>query len=726
MHNFEFKALSAKKGCGTESDVNGMLWNYIVWDRNGESMTTDDTEDPGVDPDAPKYVGGSFSATPSMFTEGSEMDILWGKTVTLNISNMTREALITGKMPAVEVTSDDVTINDVMALFDGAEVMIDNAAYVITNDGTDNVLVFSMKPETFATAETDYDSLFVTLEDEEGTSYDVFDIQTITALKPLESDTPEPPLPGEDDLPTAEELEVLDELIEAAETLATTKVDTDAANVDKGEKWVTQETMDALLESLEIAKKIRETEEVTKDAVVDATEDLAEAIDAFGLAVQTGTKEEEVEPPVTEPDPDDDVPTAGQLQELDEAIEEAEGLAADTLIDTDAENVNEDTPWVTQETMDALLDAIDEAKAVREAEEVTGTEVEEAIATLKEAIDTFNDAVQVGTKSDTEPPVVEPEPGEDEDAPTEEQLEALDRALTNANSFTGTIVDTDAENVEKGLLWVTQETMDALLEAIASAQEVKDNDEATGAEVEEATNALKDAVETFNEAVQFGTKEDSTLDPDPDTDEPTEERLEALRSAIADAEELKDTLVDTDAENVDEGEEWVTEETMTALTTAIQEAKTALDDEEATGTSIDEAIEALVNAINNFNAAKQIGTKTEPEEPDTPVDENAPTEEQIEALDAAIAEGQELQETQVAETADEVAEGDNWVTQDVMDELTDAVTAAITVRAEETSTGEDYETATQSLNEAIESFKVEIQVGTGTTGEEPEEPEETE
>ena len=50
MHNFEFKALAAKKGCGTESEDNGMLWNYIVWDKNnGEDSTAqeDTTPDAG-------------------------------------------------------------------------------------------------------------------------------------------------------------------------------------------------------------------------------------------------------------------------------------------------------------------------------------------------------------------------------------------------------------------------------------------------------------------------------------------------------------------------------------------------------------------------------------------------------------------------------------------------------------------------------------------------------
>lgn len=54
VHNFEIKALAAKKGCGTEESLeNGMLWNYIVWDKGlGELEDATVTITP-VEPDEP-------------------------------------------------------------------------------------------------------------------------------------------------------------------------------------------------------------------------------------------------------------------------------------------------------------------------------------------------------------------------------------------------------------------------------------------------------------------------------------------------------------------------------------------------------------------------------------------------------------------------------------------------------------------------------------------------
>lgn len=51
VHNFDIQALAAKKGCGTESADDGLLWNYIVWDKNhGEDAQTTTVTEPEPDP----------------------------------------------------------------------------------------------------------------------------------------------------------------------------------------------------------------------------------------------------------------------------------------------------------------------------------------------------------------------------------------------------------------------------------------------------------------------------------------------------------------------------------------------------------------------------------------------------------------------------------------------------------------------------------------------------
>lgn len=94
---------------------------------------------------------------------------------------------------------------------------------------------------------------------------------------------------------------------------------------------------------------------------------------------------------------------------------------------------------------------------------------------------------------------------------------ALDKAITDAKAAKNGVqikdADTDPSTVNRGTKYVTEDEMNALNDAIAEAEAVKNNDDATEEQIVAAVAALNEAVETFNAAVQTGTKQTSSSRP---------------------------------------------------------------------------------------------------------------------------------------------------------------------------------------------------------------------
>lgn len=83
-----------------------------------------------------------------------------------------------------------------------------------------------------------------------------------------------------------------------------------------------------------------------------------------------------------------------------------------------------------------------------------------------------------------------------------------------------------------------------------------------------------------------------------------------LTQAITDANNAKaGVIVSEDGTNVTSGTKWVTQDVMDALNTAIANAEAVRDNSSATQAEVDAAEQALENAINAFNSVKSDGTK---------------------------------------------------------------------------------------------------------------------
>ena len=210
--------------------------------------------------------------------------------------------------------------------------------------------------------------------------------------------------------------------------------------------------------------------------------------------------------------------------------------ALTSLVD---ETADYDAAAYTEESFDALTEARTASEAVLANEEATQEEVDEALATLKTAVDGLEKV--------------------EEEAPAKVDKKAL-------TSLVDETADYDAAAY-------TEESFDALTEARTAAEAVLANEAATQAEVEEALAALQTAVDGLEEV-----KPEPKPEPEVDSSE-----LEAL---IEKAKQITN--------------EDYTSETFAVLSKAIEDAETLLAYQEATHEAVTEMLNSLQSAMDGL------------------------------------------------------------------------------------------------------------------------------
>jgi len=177
-------------------------------------------------------------------------------------------------------------------------------------------------------------------------------------------------------------------------------------------------------------------------------------------------------------------PAQVDVTPINTAIDNATAAQNGVKVSVDGSDVLTTEKWVTQAAKTALLDAIqvavDAKPTVKTAQEVTN-----AATALNNAVTTYNNAKQDGTKAALD-------------------TTAIDTAVSDANAAK-VVVSTDGSDVEPTDKWVKQDVQDALDDAIAAAQAAKTT-ATTQQDVTNAVNALNNAVTTYNNAKQDGTK----------------------------------------------------------------------------------------------------------------------------------------------------------------------------------------------------------------------------
>lgn len=183
-----------------------------------------------------------------------------------------------------------------------------------------------------------------------------------------------------------------------------------------------------------------------------------------------------------------------------------------------------------------------------------------------------------------------------------------------------------------------------------------------------------------------------------------EQAKNVLETLIGDAQKLLgDTEVSVNGSDVPTNKMWVVQSVETEFTNAIAAAQTALSATGATESSLANARDALGTAQTAFTTARKRGTKAEI---NTTVLSTA-----IGAADAAKAV------PKVDSAAENVLEGQKWVTQLEKDALDTAITKARELLEKATNnpdavTQEELNTAAATLDKAVETFQTAYKSGT--------------
>jgi hypothetical protein len=171
-------------------------------------------------------------------------------------------------------------------------------------------------------------------------------------------------------------------------------------------------------------------------------------------------------------------------------------------------------------------------------------------------------------------------------APDEDSSSLEDVIMRAEAAKEGVVVSDDGKDVVPGTKWVTEDKLEALNDAIASAQALAGDAAAPQFLVNEAVSRLTEAISVFNNAKQNGTKNTGF----------TQVEFTALKTAANDAKE--GIRVSVNGNGVPVTGYWVTQTVLDTFNAAIATAGTVVSDS---------AYLALSNALAEFNEAKQPG-----------------------------------------------------------------------------------------------------------------------
>lgn len=330
-------------------------------------------------------------------------------------------------------------------------------------------------------------------------------------------------------------------------------------------------------------------------------------------------------------------------------IERAEYATRGILIDTNAANVDYKRQWVTKREWDVFAAAI---AIAQDAMSIVSTEQE-----IKDEVNALDSAVSMFVSAKKDGSFVD----------TTMLANALNIAETEKKAV---IVSDKSDKVYYKSVWVTQNELEQLNDAIAEAQErvvVVHNDE----QVVIATDSLTKAIADFVKSKKKGTYVDKS----------------ALEAVIIKAEREKENVeISTTATNVDYKKMWVQQDKWESFVSAIANAKDELSTV-STDDEVREATNALEKAVKDFSKTKKNGNY---------VDKTA-LEEVIKMADT------EIEDTFVSTTGSDVDNKKWWVTQSEYDTFRN-ILKNVTSVCKEATTDEQVLDAANKLKGKVTDF----------------------
>ena len=342
--------------------------------------------------------------------------------------------------------------------------------------------------------------------------------------------------------------------ITEAETLvALLTQSADGTDVVATQYWVT--SMHELETALETARIIAADPKATTQQIKLALEELTRAYDKMNETKQLGTKE--AGGPIDLVDKDALKAKITEAQELDATVEGSE----------DGTDVVQEKFWVSVALKQSLTDALAAANTVANDSNATEQQVASALTVLTEAYNAVNAAKKQGTSN--------------------VDKDALKAKIAEARTLDGKLeASVDGTDVFKEKYWVSAALKSSLTGALAAAQAVNDNANATEQQVANALKELSDAYAAADAAKQPGT---SNVD------------KSGLREKIAEAKEkLKNVRPAEDGLQILASEYWAKEAAIKALEAVVAEAEVVEGKKNATQQEVSGMRDTLLDAINGF------------------------------------------------------------------------------------------------------------------------------
>ena len=406
-------------------------------------------------------------------------------------------------------------------------------------------------------------------------------------------------------------------------------------------------------------------------------------------------------------------------QAIDDAADALNNAIAGLLADAIANAGNVDTTGMTSSSAQALEDAVDDAETVAadanstagdRADAINGitgaadgltpdkTELEETI-NVAEAIDTTNipqnladaldSAITDGEAVDT-----------DTDATVQEIKDATDAINDVLDDILAYVID-EAENTDTtGMTPVSAGTLE---DAIADAQAVQNDPNATAQDKADAINAIEIALDNLNpdkteleDALDAADDIDTTNLPqsladaledaitdgqtvDADTDATVQEISDATDAIIDAIDDILEYVIN-EAENTDTT--GMTDQSIQDLENTIQDAQDVLNDPNATAQDKADAINDIITAVDSLTPDKtelELAIYSAGLIDTTDVPQNL-----VDALDAAVANGQSVDADSDATAADvedateQIRQAIADILQQVIDDASNADTDGMT------------------------------------------------
>lgn len=312
------------------------------------------------------------------------------------------------------------------------------------------------------------------------------------------------------------------------------------------------------------------------------------------------------------------------------------------------------------------------AEAILADDGATEEDVIEAITVLQEAIDHLEVVEEIDSERESE------QNSESKETPESEAEDEVDKQKLSE------LID-KVKNYE-GKLY-TEESFATFKEALAVAEKVLIDDEATEEEVTEAMIALEEAIDRLEKDEE--TDSESTPEQNSESDEDPQSKKEI------DQQNLLELIAK--AKVYEEGK--YTEESFVAITQAIADAEAVLADDNVTKEDVTEVMEALQTAIENLEEVKESEPELENPKPKSKENLNLDKNQNLEP--EAEVDKRELSKL----IGKAKANDEEKYTKKTYQAFKEALALAEGVLADDNATKKDVTKAITTLQEAIDQLK---------------------